>query len=96
MVVRTDVYVTPQNQGGQRQPFHGSLDEIKSDIQATRDIGADELFIDPQGASAEGYLDVMEQFKDQISPGASGVALVENNLEVMEQMTDHISIGGGG
>ena len=66
MVVRANVQVTPQTQGDQRQPFYGSLDEIKSDIQATRDIGADELFIDPQGASAEVYLEIMEQFKDLI------------------------------
>jgi len=50
MVVRAGVHVTPQTQGVQRQPFYGSLDEIKSDIQATRDIGADELIFDP-GAS---------------------------------------------
>ena len=70
MVVRANVQVTPQTQGDQRQPFYGSLDEIKSDIQATKDIGADELFIDPglSGVtSVEVYLEVMEQFKDQIS-----------------------------
>ena len=69
MVVRANVHVTPQSQGDQRQPFYGSLDEIKSDIQATRDIGADELFIDPglDGVTpVEVYLEVLEQFKDQI------------------------------
>ncbi len=71
LVVRANVQVTLQSQGDQRQHFYGSLDEIKSDIQATRDIGADELFIDPQGASVEGasaeeYLEVMEQMKDLI------------------------------
>ena len=63
------MHVTPQTQGDQRQPFYGSLDEIKSDIQATRDIGADELFIDPglSGVtSVEEYLEVMEQMKDLI------------------------------
>ncbi len=66
LVVRANVVVTPQSQGDQRQLFYGSLDEIKSDIRATRDIGADELFIDPQGESAEVYLEAMEQFKDLI------------------------------
>ncbi len=69
LVVRANVHVTPQTQGDQRQPFYGSLDEIKSDIRATRDIGADELFIDPglSGVtSVEVYLEVMEQFKDLI------------------------------
>jgi hypothetical protein len=75
MVVRANVHVTPQTQGDQRQPFYGSLDEIKSDIQATRDIGADELFIDPGLSgitSVEVYLEVMEQMKDQISIGGGG------------------------
>ena len=69
MVVRANVHVTPQTQGDKRQPFNGSLDEIKSDIRATRDIGADELFFDP-GLSGvtpvEVYLEVMEQMKGLI------------------------------
>ncbi len=66
MVVRANVYVTAQTQGGQRELFHGSLEEIKSDIQATREIGADELFIDPSSAgvaTVEGYLELMEQLR---------------------------------
>ena len=69
LVVRANVHVTPQTLGDQRQPFYGSLDEVISDIQATRDIGADELFIDPGAsgvASVEEYLEVMEQMKDLI------------------------------
>ncbi len=69
MVVRANVHVTPQTQGDQRRPFYGSLEEIKSDIQATRDIGADELFIDPgleDVTPVEVYLEVMEQLKGQI------------------------------
>ena len=57
----------PQSLGNQRPPFYGSLEEIKSDIQATQDIGADELFIDPVAsgvASVEDYMEVMEQMKD--------------------------------
>ncbi len=71
LIVRANVHVTPQTQGDQRQPFYGSLDEIKSDIQATRDIGADELFFDPglSGVtSVEVYLEVMEQMK-QLAEG---------------------------
>jgi len=67
LIVRANVHVTPQTQGDQREVFHGLLDEIKSDIQATRDIGADELFIDPGSsgvATAEEYLEVMEQLKE--------------------------------
>ena len=69
MIVRANVNVMPQSPGNQRPPFYGSLDEIKSDIQATRDIGADELFVDPVAsgvASVEDYMEVMEQMKDLI------------------------------
>jgi len=69
MIVRANVNVMPQSQGNQRPPFYGSLDEIRSDIQATKDIGADELFIDPVGsgvASVEDYMEVMEQMKDLV------------------------------
>ena len=69
LVVRANVHVTPQTQGDQRRPFYRSLEEIKSNIQATRDIGADELFFDPglEGITpVEVYLEVMEQLKGQI------------------------------
>ena len=67
MIVRANVNVMRQSQGNQRPPFYGSLVEIKSDIQATQDIGADELFIVPVAsgvASVEDYMEVMEQMKD--------------------------------
>ncbi len=67
MVVRANVNVVPRAQGNQRPPFYGSLDEIRSDIQATKDIGADEIFIDPVAsgvASVEDYMEIMEQMKD--------------------------------
>ena len=69
LVVKADLHVTSQAQGDERQPFYGSLEEIKSDIQAIRNIGADELSIDlgsSDVASVEDYLEVMEQMKDQI------------------------------
>jgi len=69
LIVRANVHVTPQSQGDQRQQFYGSLEEIKTDIQATRAIGADELFVDPglSGVtSVEVYMELMEQLKDQI------------------------------
>ena len=69
MIVRANVNLMPQTQGNQRPPFYGSLDEIRSDIQATRDIGADELFVDPVAsgvASVEDYREVMEQMKDLV------------------------------
>jgi len=70
-----DALRMPFYSSGHPRESHGSLDEIKSDIQATRDIGADELFIDPGLSgitSVEVYLEVMEQMKDQISIGGGG------------------------
>ena len=72
MVVRANVHVTPQPQGDQRAVFSGSADEIKSDIQATRNIGAHELIFDPSfssdGTTVEGFLKSMEQMK-QLAEG---------------------------
>ena len=67
LVVRGNINVTSQPLGDGRGIFYGSLDEIKSDIQATKDLGADELCFDPafstDGASLEGFLKTMEQMK---------------------------------
>ena len=67
MLVRANLHVTSSPLGDQRWSFSGSLDEIKSDIQATKSVGADELFFDPtfspDGASVAGFLTRMEQVK---------------------------------
>ncbi len=67
MVVRANVHVTGEPMGDQRGIFYGSPDEIKSDIQATKKIAADELFFDPSfspdGTSLEGFLKTMKQMK---------------------------------
>ncbi len=48
--------------------FSGSLDQIKSDIQATKNLGADEMHFDPtfspDGTSLEGFLKSLEQLKE--------------------------------
>ena len=67
LVVRTNLHVSPEPLGEGRWIFSGSLGEIKSDIQATRNIGADELLFDPthspDGASTETFLKSMERMK---------------------------------
>ena len=67
MVVRANVDVTNEPLGDQRGIFTGSLDQIKLDIQATKDLGADELHFDPtfssDGTSLEGFLKSLEQMK---------------------------------
>ncbi len=67
LVVRANFNVTGQPLGDGRGIFYGSPDEIKSDIKATKALGADELCFDPtfssDGGSLEGFLKTMEQMK---------------------------------
>ena len=67
LVVRANLHVSPEPLGEGRWIFSGSLEEVKSDIKATRDIGADELLFDPtfspDGASTETFLNPMERMK---------------------------------
>ena len=73
LVVRANLNVTSEPLRDQRWIFSGSPDEIKSDIQATKNIGAHELFFDPtfspDGTSSAGFLNRMEQMK-QLADGA--------------------------
>jgi hypothetical protein len=71
MVVRANVTLTNGPLGDDRFIFTGSRDQIKSDIQGTREIGADELFFDPTfspaGMSLEsfrGSLELMKQLAE--------------------------------
>jgi hypothetical protein len=67
-VVRANINVTGQPLGDERGIYYGSLDEIRSDIQATKALGPDELCFDPtfspDGVSLEGFLKTMEQMKE--------------------------------
>ena len=47
MSVRANVIVTDSPLGEDREVYTGSLDQIASDISATRDVGASELAFDP-------------------------------------------------
>jgi hypothetical protein len=44
--------------------FHGSREQIEADLSATRDLGVDEIFVDPSfskaGESLDGFLSTME------------------------------------
>jgi hypothetical protein len=68
LIVRANFTVTDQPLGSGRYIFYGSLDEIKSDVEAVREMGAAEIFFDPSfspdGASAEGFLARMEQIRE--------------------------------
>ena len=70
VVVRGNLMVTDQPLGDDRFICTGSLDQIKADITATREIGAAELNFDPsfspEGTSVDGFVSTMEQIKELI------------------------------
>lgn len=71
MIVRGNLYVSPQPMGADRFIFTGSLDQIKADVQACQGIGADEVFFDPffspGVASTDQVLRLMEQLRGAAS-----------------------------
>jgi probable F420-dependent oxidoreductase len=75
MVVRANVHVTDAPLGDDRWIFTGSREQIKSDIQAVQNIGADELFFDPTfspaGASLASFQESLEDLK-QLAGAAAG------------------------
>jgi probable F420-dependent oxidoreductase len=67
VIVRANVYETPQKLGENRPLFHGSRDQIAADLAATRDLGVAEIFIDigssPEAQSLTGFMSTMEQMR---------------------------------
>jgi len=67
-IVRANIELKDEPLGASRWPFTGSLDEIRSDIAASRDIGAAEVHFDPSfeeaGKNVEGYLERLEQMRE--------------------------------
>jgi probable F420-dependent oxidoreductase len=69
LVVRANCTFTgePLAEDG-RFPFYGSPDQIKADIQATREAGAHEILFDvsfsPDGYSLDGFLSRMDQVRE--------------------------------
>ena len=66
LVVRGNIHLTPEPLA-ERYPFVGSWEQVLADIKATRDIGADELFVEPQGESPEEFIHVMERVRAVVS-----------------------------
>jgi probable F420-dependent oxidoreductase len=64
VLIRANVNITDQSMGDDRWPFNGSLEQIKQDIKAAEETGADELIFDPTfsqaGATVDGFLKTME------------------------------------
>lgn len=70
VVVRALLHVTEEPLGGDRGIYTGSLDEIQADIEATRELGANEIFFDPmyspEGATLDGVLSRMEKMRELV------------------------------
>ncbi len=68
MVVRANLGITSEPITLNRFIFTGSLDQIRGDIQACREIGASEVHFDtqfsPEGGSVDGYLNVAEKMRE--------------------------------
>ena len=67
VILRANLEVTPEPLSGQRFNCTGSLEQIREDIAANRELGVDELHFDPSfspdGTSLDGFLKTMEQMK---------------------------------
>jgi len=68
LIVRANTAVLPEAQGEGRFIFVGSRDEVKADIQAVKEMGADEIEFDPtsgpQGETVQGFLETAELMRE--------------------------------
>ena len=65
LVVRGNVHLTEEPLE-ERFPFVGSWDQVMSDVEETRKVGADELILDPQGEAPEEFVSFMERARNAI------------------------------
>jgi probable F420-dependent oxidoreductase len=67
MVVRANLHITEKPLGKDRRIFAGTLDQIREDTAACRQIGAHEVFFEPGFGSGsltlDGWLTVMERLR---------------------------------
>ena len=68
MIVRANLEVRSEPRGDQGFVFSGTRDQIKADIAAVRELGAEELHFDPSfdapGGSVQGFLDTIELVRE--------------------------------
>jgi len=68
MIVRANLEVRSESRGDQGFVFSGTRDEIKADIAAVRELGAEELHFDPSfdtsGGTVQGFLDAIELVRE--------------------------------
>jgi hypothetical protein len=67
MIVRANLEISDKPLGDKRLIFCGTMDQIKQDVRACKEIGAHEVFFDPTfgpgGQKLETWLDLMEQLR---------------------------------
>ena len=68
VIVRANINETSQPLPNDRFVYHGSRDQIAADINATKALGVDEIFVDPTfspaGESLNGFLSTMEWMRE--------------------------------
>jgi probable F420-dependent oxidoreductase len=68
VIVRANILETPEELGTDRLIFHGSRNQIAADVAATRDLGVEEIFIDPTfspaGGSLTSFISTMERMRE--------------------------------
>jgi probable F420-dependent oxidoreductase len=68
LIVRANVSITPEPAPDGRFIFTGSEDQIKQDISAVRELGADEVHFDPttgaQGETAQSWSESIERIRE--------------------------------
>jgi alkanesulfonate monooxygenase SsuD/methylene tetrahydromethanopterin reductase-like flavin-dependent oxidoreductase (luciferase family) len=78
LIVRANVSISREAGPEGRFIFTGSEDQIKEDISAVRELGADELHFDPttgaQGNSVESWLESMERVRELAGATAGAAA----------------------
>jgi hypothetical protein len=67
MVVRANLEIAEHTLGPERMIFTGTLDQIQSDIQGCRTIGAHEIILDPTFSAGaqrvDRWLEIMAQLR---------------------------------
>lgn len=66
LTLRANVHLT-DGPLDERFPFVGSWDQVLEDIALARDVGVDELIIDPQDLPPHGFLEVLERCRPLVA-----------------------------
>ncbi len=72
LIVRANLVLTQAPLGDDRGVFTGSVDQVRADVAATRELGAHELFFElgftEEGSTLEGQLALLERLRALLAP----------------------------